>query len=92
MSRRNILPLYIIVQVIFVLVMLIVLAGAQALGASLTLSQVLSVFGGAVLVEMLVFGCIWGYVALSQDSKHAGRYPKHGRRFIEPGIANRGDE
>lgn len=44
------------VQVAFVAVLVLVLAIAQILGASLAFYDVLAVFGGAVLVELAAFG------------------------------------
>lgn len=82
------------IQVAFVALLVLVLAFAQAVGAQLSLSDALGVFGGAVIVELVVFGVLWlfdhlkilsgGFLAAA-DIRGAYKpvTPKHDRRAVD---------
>lgn len=88
MTKHNILYLYAIIQGAFLVLGVLLLACAQVLGANLGLPQVLSLFGGAIVVEMIVFGIMWGYVTLSAKATSRRALPRHARKVFSEEIAS----
>lgn len=85
---KNFPILYMAIQGVFIAIMVLVLAFAQIVGASLSMVEILAIFGGVVIVEMIVFGCILGYGFISEKS--SGSLPKHARVLLDRQNAEEG--
>lgn len=82
------------IQIAFVALLVLVLAFAQAVGAQLSLSDALGVFGGAVIIELIVFGALGlfdhlrilsgGFLAAAEvRGAYKSGTPKHDRRAVD---------
>lgn len=63
--KENMLHAFVFVQIAFAVLAVLALAFAQAIGASINIVSVLAVFGGCVIVEMLVFAGIFAYMQVA---------------------------
>lgn len=63
--KENMLHAFVFVQIAFAVLAVLALAFAQAIGADIGIVNVLAVFGGCVIVEMLVFAGIFAYMRVA---------------------------